>query len=530
MAGTWAIVDSPADVADLEFLFLLLLGAAAIVRGAAWLHVPYPIALVLVGLAAGAIPGLPEVVIEPDVLFLVFLPPLLASAGFYSSPRELRAEWRPLTVLALGAVLATTCGVAVAAHELIDGLGWPAAFVLGAVVAPTDPVAAQATFSRMHVPERVGMLVEGEAMINDASALVAFRVALGAAIAGSFSVADAALDFVVSAVAGVAIGLAAGWVEVKVLRKLNDRPLAILLSLLFPYAAYVAAEEAHVSGVLAAVTCGLYLGWFSHETFSADTRLSASAFWEVLVFGLNALLFLLLGLQFPAIVDDARAGDTFGTLLLTALMIAAVVVAIRTLVVFLPFTRTGESWRERLAIAWSGMRGAISLAAALSVPATVSGQPDIVFVTVVVILVTLVGQGLTLPALLRFLQLRGRAPVVARRGDRAAGDRPVRARPDRRARGRGRRRRGAAASHARALPRALPRLPGGAGRRRPGRYGRRAREPAALLGPAPRADRRRARRAAGPAQRGSPAPGRAAADPARPRSRGGAALVRLGRP
>src|SRR6185503_4393159 len=161
MAGTRPIVDSRGDVADLEFLFLLLLGAAALVRGAAWLHVPYPIALVLVGLAAGAIPGLPEVVVDPDVVFLVFLPPLLASAGFYSSPRELRAEWRPLTVLALGAVLATMAGVAVAA--------------------PTDPVAAQATFSRMHVPERVGMLVEGEAMINDASALVAFRVALGAA-------------------------------------------------------------------------------------------------------------------------------------------------------------------------------------------------------------------------------------------------------------------------------------------------------------------------------------------------------------
>ena len=168
----------------------------------------------LVGLAAGVVPGLPEVEVEPEVMFLVFLPPLLASAGFYSSPRELRAELRPLTFLALGLVLVTMGGVAVVAHELIDGLSWPAAFVLGAVVAPTDPVAATATFSRMHVPERVGLLVEGEAMINDASALVAFRVALAAAIAGSFSAADAALDFVVSAVGGVAIGLAAGWVVV----------------------------------------------------------------------------------------------------------------------------------------------------------------------------------------------------------------------------------------------------------------------------------------------------------------------------
>jgi CPA1 family monovalent cation:H+ antiporter len=397
-------------VADLEFLFLLLLGAAGLVRAAAWLHVPYPIALVLVGLAAGAVPGLPEVRIEPDVVFLVFLPPLLASAGFYSSPRELRAELRPLTVLAVGLVLGTMVGVAVVAHALIDELSWPAAFVLGAVVGPTDPVAAAATFSRMRVPDRVGMLVEGEAMVNDATALVAFRVALGAAIAGSFSLVDAAADFVVSAVAGVAIGLAAGWVEVHVLRKLEDRPLSILLSLLFPYAAYVAAEEVHVSGVLAAVVCGLYLGWFSHTSFSADTRLSATAFWEVLVFGLNALLFLLLGLQFPAIVEEATAGDSFGTLLLTALALAAVVVLVRAVGVFLPFTRTGDGWRERLVIAWSGMRGAISLAAALSVPATVTGQPDILFVTVVVILVTLVGQGLTLPALLRFLALEGDRP------------------------------------------------------------------------------------------------------------------------
>ena len=184
---------------DLEFLFLLLLGAAALVRGAAALHVPYPIALVLIGLAAGAVPGLPEVIVDPEVVFLVFLPPLLASAGFYSSPRELRAELRPLAFLAIGLVLVTMVAVAIAAHALIDGLSWPAAFVLGAVVSPTDPVAAIATFSRMHVPERVGLLVEGEAMINDATALVAFRVALGAVIAGSFSVVEAGADFLWSA-------------------------------------------------------------------------------------------------------------------------------------------------------------------------------------------------------------------------------------------------------------------------------------------------------------------------------------------
>ena len=395
---------------DLEFLLILLLAATALARAAAIFRVPYPIALVFVGLAAGAIPTLPEVLVDPDVVFLIFLPPLLASAGFYTSPRELKAELRPLAFLAFGLVLVTMGAVAVAAHALIGGLGWPAAFVLGAVVAPTDPVAATATFSRMHVPERVALLVEGEAMINDATALVAFRVALAAALAGSFSAASAGMDFVGAALGGIAIGLAAGWLLVRVLRKLEDRPLSILLTVLFPYAAYVAAEQAHVSGVLAAVTAGLYLGWFAHDAFNADTRLSAASFWEVLVFGLNALLFLLLGLRFPAIVDDARAGGTFGSLLIDGLAVAAVVVVVRLALVLLPGAGTGDSLRERLAIGWSGMRGAISLAAALSVPATVAGQADIVFVTVVVILVTLVGQGLSLPVLLKALRLQGERP------------------------------------------------------------------------------------------------------------------------
>jgi monovalent cation/hydrogen antiporter len=397
-------------VGDLEFLFILMLVAAGLARGAVYLHVPYPIALVLIGLAVGAIPGVPTIELESELVLVVFLPPLLASAGFYASPRELRAEWRPLSVLVLALVLGTMGAVAVVAHELIEGLSWPAAFVLGAVVAPTDPIAATATFSRMHVPERVGLLVEGEAMLNDASALVAFRVALGAALAGTFSASDAAADFIVSAAAGIAIGLVSGWLMVTVVRKLDDRPLVILFTLLFPYAAYVLAEQAHVSGVLAAVVGGLYLGWCSHDAFDADTRLSAAAFWEVLIFGLNALLFVLLGMQFPGIAEDALDTESFTTLLGSGLLVTAVVVGVRAVCVFLPFVGIGDDWRERLAIVWSGMRGAISLAAALAVPASVSGQPQIVFVTVVVILVTLVGQGLTLPGLLRTLRLQGDRP------------------------------------------------------------------------------------------------------------------------
>ena len=205
-------------------------------------------------------------------------------------------------------------------------------------------------------------------MLNDASALVAFRVALGAAMAGTFSASHAVADFVVSAAGGIAIGLATGWVLVQVVRKLDDRPLSILLTLLFPYAAYILAEEIHVSGVLAAVVGGLYLGWFSHEAFNADTRLSAISFWEVLVFGLNALLFVLLGMQFPAVADDALDADSFGTLLGAGLVVTAVVIVVRAVCVFLPWVGIGDDWRERVTIVWSGMRGAISLAAALAVP------------------------------------------------------------------------------------------------------------------------------------------------------------------
>jgi CPA1 family monovalent cation:H+ antiporter len=392
-------------VSDIEFLLLLLLVAAAVVRGADLAGIPYPIVLVVFGFAVGFVPSLPDITVDPDVVFLVFLPPLLASAGFRASPQELREEAAALGFLAVALVVGTMCVVAVVAHAAIDGLGWAEAFVLGAVVSPTDPVSATATFGRMRVPQPVALLVEGEAMINDATALVAFGTAVTAVTTGSFAFGHAIGDVVVSAIGGVAIGLCGGAVQRATVRRLDDRSLAILLTLLVPYGAYILAEESGVSGVLAAVTGGLYLGWHQHDAFSADTRLSAVAFWEVLVFGLNAFVFLLLGLQLPTLYDSATIGLT--SVIGAALLVSATVIAVRLAAQFLPGRLVGEDWRERVAIGWSGMRGAISLAAALSVPISVHERPQIVFVTVVVILVTLVGQGLTMPLLLRGLGLRG---------------------------------------------------------------------------------------------------------------------------
>lgn len=393
---------------DLEFLFLLLLAAAALVRVAEYVRVPYPIVLVLGGLAVGFVPGLPQIELEPEVIFLVFLPPLLAAAGFSASPQAMRAEVVPLAFLTVGLVLLTMGAVAVVAHAVVPGLSWQAAFILGAVVAPTDPVAAAASFSRMGVPDRVRFLVGGEALINDASALVLYRVAVTAAVTGSFSAGDAVLEFFLSALGGIAVGLAVGFVQVRVLRRLDDAALSIFLTLLFPYGAYVAAEEADVSGVLATVVAGIYLGWFAHEAFRADTRLSALAFWRVLDFAANATLFVLLGLQFPVLVDELKGELSLGSLVGAAALVSLTVTGVRLAAMALP--GLGGTGRERLAIGWSGMRGAISLAAALAIPTSVDGRDEIIFITFVVILVTLVGQGLTLPTLLRVLGIHGPRP------------------------------------------------------------------------------------------------------------------------
>jgi CPA1 family monovalent cation:H+ antiporter len=390
-------------VGDIEFLILLLGAAAVFVRLAERISVPYPIVLVVGGLAIGLVPGLPGLELDPEVVFLVFLPPLLHAAAWQSSPRELRAETKALALLAIVLVLATMCAVAVVAHAIVPGMSWQAAFVLGAVVGPTDPVSATATFARIGAPARLRLLVEGEAMVNDATALVAYRVALVAAVDGTFSAGEALLDFVYSAVGGIAVGLAVGWAGIQVIRRQPDVAINIFVTLIVAYAGYIVAEELHMSGVLGAVVSGIYSGWNAASAMDAGTRLTGIAFWRVMTFGLETLLFVLLGLQVPQLADVLDIASLAGQ----AVVVALVVVAVRMAFALIPGLPLGDSVRERIAVGWSGMRGAISLAAALAVPIEIDERPEILLLTFGVIAATLLGQGLTLPPLLRRLALPG---------------------------------------------------------------------------------------------------------------------------
>src|SRR3954470_9539903 len=381
-----------------EFCIALLVAVAGLARLAGALNVPYPVLLVVGGLGIGLIPGRPTLELDPHVVLLVFLPPLVYHAAFLTSPRELRAHMLDIGALAVGLVLLTMGVVAVATHELIGGLTWAEAFVLGAIVAPTDPVAATAVFRRLHAPDHLTTVVEGEALVNDGTALVAFRVALGVVAGTEFAAGDAALQFVGSALGGVAIGLAAGYLAKRLREHVDDPPVEITISLFTPYLAYLPAERLDVSGVLAAVAAGLYLAWQTPTgLFSAAARLQATAFWDVLVFLLNSLLFVLIGLQIRSVLD-ALGRFLTAELAGGAALTIGVVVATRAAWLV---THAGRSFGERVVIAWAGMRGAVSLAAALSVPTDAPGRPLILFLTFSTILVTLVGQGLTLPAVVR---------------------------------------------------------------------------------------------------------------------------------
>jgi CPA1 family monovalent cation:H+ antiporter len=404
---------------EVELLLLgLMVAGAGLSVLARPLGVPYPILLVLGGLVLGFIPGLSHVELPPDLVLVLFLPPLLYSASFFSSPRNLQADLRAISLLAVGLVLATMVAVAVTAHALVEGLPWAAAFTLGAIVAPTDPLAATTIGRRLGVPRRLLTVLEGESLVNDASALVAYRIAVTAAAGGSFVLWQAGLEFAVGVAGGVAVGLLVGWLAAQLRRRVDDPPAEIVLSVVTGYAAYLPADRLGVSGVLAAVTAGLYVGWRAPELASVPTRLLGFSFWEVLVYLLNAVLFILVGLQLQPILGEL-SGRSTAVLLGLAALVSAVVIAVRVAWLFtVPYLvraldrrpsqvarRMGP--RERLVSGWSGMRGAVSLAAALALPRTFPERDLIVFLTFGVIFSTLVVQGLTLPKLIRRLGVQG---------------------------------------------------------------------------------------------------------------------------
>jgi monovalent cation/hydrogen antiporter len=396
-------------VDNVEVILIALLVSVAVLAAAArTIDVPYPIVLVLGGVVLGLVPGLPDARLNPDLVLVVFLPPLLYSAAFFANLRDLRADLRPITLLSVGLVIATVLVVAVAAHEFVDDLSWPVCFALGAIVGPTDPVAGTAIMRRLGVPRRIVSVVEGESLVNDATALVAYKIALAAVAGAGFSLLDAGWDFVWKAAGGIAIGLAVGFVIAEIRKRLDDPLIENTIGLLTAYAAYVPAEHLNVSAVLAAVTVGCYVGWRAPEIAGAATRLQGFGMWELLQFMLNALLFILIGLQLPTIVsslDDFSAATLIGYgALVSAAVIVTRLVWQFTIVYLLRAIDRRESvrarrspWQSRFVIGWAGMRGAVSLAAALALPGDFPQRDLIVFLTFAVIFTTLVLQGLTLP-------------------------------------------------------------------------------------------------------------------------------------
>ena len=406
-----------------ETVLLLLVPVAGLVLLAERWRLPYPILLVLGGLVLGFIPGPPQLRLNPEIILLFVLPPLLYVAAFGASAHELWRNARPITLLSVGLVFFTTAIVAWAAHAVVPALTWPGAFALGAIVSPPDAVAAAAIFRRLGVPRRIASILQGESLVNDASALVVYRFAVAAAATGHFSLPTAGLEFAKLVVGGVLFGFLVGRIAAWARRQVRQPAVNVTFSLLTPFFAYLPAEKLGVSSVLAVVTAGLVVGWRGTELISAPARLQTRSMWGVVDYILNGLIFLLIGLQLPHILRELAAYPR-GTLVLYGAGLSLLVIVVRVLWVFpatyLPrflFRKVRErdpypDWRVPAVIAWAGMRGVVSLAAAFALPTGsmgaargFPGRELIVFLTFCVILATLVVQGLSLPLVIRWLGL-----------------------------------------------------------------------------------------------------------------------------
>jgi CPA1 family monovalent cation:H+ antiporter len=382
------------------------------------LPVPTPILQVAAGLVAGMVPGVAFPELHPELVFLVFLPPVLWSAAFFTPLREFKANIRPISLLAVGLVLVTAAVVAVVGRALLPGMPWAVAIALGAIVSPPDAVAATAIVSRLPVPRRVIVVLEGESLVNDASALVLYRTAVAAAVTGTFSWGESIVRFFVDAGVGALVGLFVGWLIIRAARWTKDALAETLLTLTGPYVAWVWAESLHVSAVLACVAGGLYLGQHLSTSVAPISRLLTRSVWDLLVFLLNAMVFLLLGIEFSRLLRVVP-GSSLAATVGAGAVIAAVAIGVRLLWVpvwtLIPRRLGRDMWRRErqprwkgiFLVSWTSMRGIVSLAAALALPRLLAdGRPfpfraEIILITMVVIIITLVVQGLTLEPIIR---------------------------------------------------------------------------------------------------------------------------------
>jgi monovalent cation/hydrogen antiporter len=427
-------------------LFILVV-IAILFEVARRIGVPYPTLFVIGGLAFAFIPGIPRIDLAPELILVVFLPPLLFTAAVDTPVRDLRANLAPLLRLSIGLVIFTMATVAIVANAAVPGLGWAAAFTLGAIVAPTDALAATSVFRRLGAPRIVSTLVEGESLLNDATALVAYRIALAAVVGGTFVLTNALGAFAIASVGGIAIGLVVGRVAAEIVHRLDDPPVEVVISLVLPFAAYLPADRFGLSGVLAVVTTGLVIGSRLGKILTPSSRVLWLTTWKMVGFILNGFVFVLIGLELPTILQglgDRSPAEIVGLVAL----VCAVVIVTRLVWVFASSLLPGSprqviarqdpglAARLTFVVSWSGLRGAVSLAAALALPIEFPERNLILLITFSVILVTLVGQGLTLPAVLRWARwdgadLDGDEATVARVAAYQAGlDEIERARPN----------------------------------------------------------------------------------------------------
>ncbi len=405
------------------FIMALMIGLSALAEN---IKIPYPILLIIAGIAVGFTPSLPDIELDPEIVFLVFLPPLLYDAAFNISFPDFKTNINTIGTLAISLVFITASGIAVIAHYLVPGMSWPLSFVLGAILSATDAVAAMSITKGLGISHKTNTILEGESLVNDASALVAYRFAIAAVTGTAFVFWKASIDFVILMAGGFGIGVVVSQVLAFIIKRVqHNSQVTIGFMLLMPFVTYLAAEAVHVSGVIAVVVLGLAISRFSKKIFPESLKQQSKSIWDIIIFLLNGLIFILIGLQFPFIVKSIPK-DNLLPLIGYGFIITIAALLLRMARVFLQRINLQKSFekgkgritehalldlKNSLIISWSGMRGIVSLAIAIGIPVTLEdGSPfpqrnTILFISVVVVLFTLIGQGLTLPLLVRYLKV-----------------------------------------------------------------------------------------------------------------------------